>query len=182
MNLQPVIMWSVDQALKYGEPTLFEMIAERRTAFQMLNIADLYDISYHSNESNTINYIGHVCAVRDALTEDERKFFCNGVGSKLAVLKWVKPPHDIQELFKAAADFHDVAYWLGGTPAQKAAADTYFFTLCMQAAYNEPGYWHSLRCRGWAQGCQLAVRIGGEFSFEFRDRPLTLEELREQNN
>lgn len=119
-----------------------------------------------------------VALLREVEARGVKHLFCNGAGSKLTVLKYIRPPADIRELFEFAADLHDLAYWVGGEAKHKAQADAFFFAICLSSAYDVDGFFARVRVRYWAQLCQLAVRVGGEASFEWRQEPCwNLDEL-----
>ena len=123
--------------------------------------------------TNRWQYINHVDTVFIGLNVEQYESYCNGVGSKHWLLEWAKVPPDIEATFRTASDFHDVAYWLGGTAQQRAWADCEFFARIMEAAYSfEGNYFSQLRLRAWAQLCQLAVRLAGDVTWEHRDNPL----------
>lgn len=93
---------------------------------------------------------------------------CNGVGSKLIWLRIFQCPSDIAELFREAADWHDVAYYVGGGRVEKMYADTEFFNQMMEAVYEvECGWLARWRLRLWAYTCYTAVRLGGELAFNW---------------
>ena len=123
-------------------------------------------------------YVAYVQETLNSLALAERRMFCNGVGSKLSVLKYVKPPLDICNLFASASDFHDMAYWLGGRAIHKAIADAEFYERCLVKCYSNNKPWYArLRLRVWAMLCLVAVRLGGGPSFNFCKEPLTKERL-----
>ena len=124
------------------------------------------------NATDVFDYRDKLLAlVKDIDDRGLRKTFDNGVGSKIIILRRFTPPEDIREMFAYAAFVHDVAYWVGGREWHKAQADALFFTLCMDRAYDVEGFRKRLRVRAWAQVAQLAVRVGGETSFEWRHGP-----------
>ncbi len=124
------------------------------------------------NATDVIDYQTKLMTlVKDIDERGLRKTFDNGVGSKIVFLRRFTPPEDIREMFAYPAFVHDVAYWVGGTPWHKAQADAFFFALCMDRAYDVKGFVSRLRVRAWAQVAQLAVRVGGEVSFEKRKEP-----------
>lgn len=115
-----------------------------------------------------MNRLEYIRSVDSAMLELDLDAICNGVGSKLALLRIFRCPADVAELFRSAADWHDVAYYLGGDGETKMFADTEFFCAMMQAVYAlNVGFFARLRLRLWAYLCYTAVRIGGEFCFNW---------------
>jgi hypothetical protein len=109
-------------------------------------------------------YIDYIYRTLGGLSEYQREKICNGVGSGARGWKAVRPPSRIRKLFLRAADFHDLAYYLGGTEQHRAWADAEFFSAVLEAAYTEEG-WRRIYARAWAVACINAVRVFGGFSW-----------------
>lgn len=112
----------------------------------------------------------------DLFSLEDQARVCNGVGSRMILLRLFTVPDDIELLFSPAADWHDVAYCCGGGEQHRAYADTEFYIRVIDAAYDVKGFYPRLRARIWSLNCLLAVRIGGELSFEYRDEPIPITE------
>jgi hypothetical protein len=114
---------------------------------------------------NRMEYLRRVDEAHNVLPLDN---ICNGVGSKLLWLRIFRCPPDIAELFEEAANWHDVAYYLGGGAVEKMYADTAFFNYLMEAVYGVDCSWAARwRLRLWAYLCYTAVRLGGELAFNW---------------
>lgn len=115
-----------------------------------------------------MNRLEYIRSVDTAMVQLDTSKICNGVGSKLAILRIFRCPPDVSALFEGAADWHDVAYHLGGDGEAKMYADTEFFCQMMQMVYDmDVGFFARLRLRFWAYLAYTAVRIGGEFAFNW---------------
>ena len=67
------------------------------------------------------------------LTHEQRRLICNGAGPK--GWGWLVP--DLA--FHAAADQHDLDYWIGGRWIEKPVADWRFLNNCLRAAWRRRG-------------------------------------------
>ena len=105
----------------------------------------------------------------DGLTPDQYKYFkeniYNGVGSRDFALD----PHDL--IFKKAAEYHDFAYWRGGTEQDRKEADKRFKRDCVDAAWNQKAR-SFLFYISAAYIYYYAVKFLGKYSFIYREEPL----------
>lgn len=117
----------------------------------------------------------YVRAVYDRLPIDYRAVLVNGVGSQLPLLRHINVPRTYRELFRSAANYHDVGYVIGGNDEHRKACDNAFFRGCIEAAgFDIKGLW-------WAFAAWRAVRWGGNLpvlhSWEHRKAPLSYEDV-----
>ena len=126
-------------------------------------------------------HINEVTRVFDALTLSERSTFFNGFGSQLPGLNFFTRviPKDLREAFLPAADWHDCAYIMGGCDYHRRAADAHFLKLMCNVALGLPVD-QMFRAFGWALVAWKGVAVGGGLSWEYRDYPLTLEQVQKR--
>lgn len=108
-----------------------------------------------------------------ALTSEQRAELYNGCGSAVKTLKVFRLPCWVSLSFQHCCAWHDVAYYVGGTPKDRAAADHEFFKRCIKVAWRES----SPTLLFWAFVAWRAVRRGGWLSFVYRRKPRTLAQL-----
>jgi len=104
------------------------------------------------------------------LTPEQKKFICNGCGSKGA---FVKVPNF---LFLASCNKHDFYYWRGKSQEDRQKADDSFYRwmkkdIATAVWYKKP-YYHV-----WAYVYYKAVVIEGREHFSYRDSYKTVEDL-----
>ena len=92
------------------------------------------------------------------LTSEQKKFICNGCGSKGGI---VKVPNFI---FKASCNHHDFRYWLGYNEEHRLLADEAFYKKMLEDIksakwYLKPHY------HLWAYAYYKSVRLGGKKAF-----------------
>jgi len=116
----------------------------------------------------TLRYVSREQRTGDVILGDldfypaARARICNGVGPKaLPVVGWAadKIFHEPNQIFRAAADAHDVAYWIGGGWRAKILADHRFLLACVEAALRRRApvpligvawlYFGLVACGGW---------------------------------
>lgn len=103
------------------------------------------------------------------LTPSQRAAICNGCGSKGWPFGWLRPA---KLCYSAACDEHDLRYFIGGTEADRRAADNALWIACLLALNaweaERPRGWLGVRLRGIAAGIfWIAVRLGGEAAFHY---------------
>lgn len=115
--------------------------------------------------------ISYITKVMNLLSADELNSFYNGCGSSIHVLRMFRLPDIYAKKFKTCCDWHDIAYWVGGSWEDRAAYDKEFYRRLKSACGKE------LKSRFWAWVCYCAVRDGGFASFEYGKKK-TVEELK----
>ena len=124
------------------------------------------------------------------LTPEERQLICNGIGPRAGVglfsklfcglLRIFIRLTGLAALFDELGDDHDLWYALGGTEDDRDFYDVVFFGGCRGIKRRAPWPLHPL-INAYAIACYDAVQAGGGFGpFTYRDKALTLEELREE--
>jgi len=106
------------------------------------------------------------------LTPEQKKYICNGCGSKGG---WIKPPNFI---FKASCNQHDFHYWRGCKESDRKKADKSFYKY-MKIDIKERDYnffkkaWYYT----WAYSYYKAVRIFGKKAFYNADEMRELKDI-----
>lgn len=105
----------------------------------------------------------------DDLTPKQYKRFMseiyNGVGSN--DVDFIDP-HDL--IFKKAAEYHDFAYWRGGTDEDRRICDYIFLLHCLEATRKEKWYYRPFYY-GASYVYYLALVLFGRYAFEYKDEP-----------
>lgn len=126
-------------------------------------------------------YIDSVTTTLWGLTPTERKAFCNGFGSELRGLRifTYAIPEYYRITFTSPADWHDIAYNMGGREWHRDVADNYFLKLMIETAVSLP-LAQVPEALMWCMAAWKAVVYGGRFSFEYRAQPLTFAEMKRE--
>lgn len=103
------------------------------------------------------------------LRKELRKLW-NGVGSDRPLVGLFRPPAWICNLFGEASQFHDVAYWVGGTNEHREISDKEFERRCFDAML-ELGWLSRLKAHFWTAVCGDMVRNFGGWVFTLRNEP-----------
>jgi len=101
------------------------------------------------------------------LTPIQKKFICNGCGSKGGI---IKVPNF---LFLASCNKHDFYFWRGGDSLEFIMANVLFYWFMLKDAWSALWY-KRLYYIFWATAYFIAVMIGGwrVFNFSFRQKDL----------
>ena len=104
------------------------------------------------------------------LTEEQKKFVCNGCGGKSG---WINPP---EFLFHASCNHHDFLYWKGGTEADRKAADDAFYEM-MKEDISECEWYLRPHYHIWAYTYYKSVRLIGKKFFHYGNEMKTMVDL-----
>ena len=104
------------------------------------------------------------------LTTEQKKYICNGCGSKGA---FIKVPNF---LFLASCNQHDFYYWLGKSEEDRVKANDSFYKwmredIATAVWYKKPYYYI------WAYAYYKAVVIEGKKYFNYGSRYKTMDDL-----
>lgn len=132
---------------------------------------------YYDNESQHRSFIK---AATHHLSDEQLGALWNGVGSSYPLLRWADDliPKKYKRCMLNASKYHDVAYYLGGTEAHRKVADELFYrvtldSMCLRLLPEELKY-----AKMWDNLAYYVLRFGAQASFDYRDKPLTIAELK----
>lgn len=106
------------------------------------------------------------------LTPEQQEAITNGCGPKGG---WLDPP---DWFFEASCDWHDFAYWRGGTEDDRLKADWGFYQAMIRDTRRAPWYLRpTLRFQAWLY--YTAVRLFARSQFHYGEMR-GLDDLREE--
>ena len=110
------------------------------------------------------------------LTQEQRKFICNGCGGKGG---FIKPPDFI---FLASCNQHDFYYWRGCTKEDFKLANKEFYEMTREDIAQIK--WYKIHKKAWYHAWAflyfLAVSLGGKKYFYFGPKPKDIEDLKKE--
>lgn len=109
--------------------------------------------------------------VLELVRRKELRKLWNGVGSDRPIVGAFRPPAWVCNLFGEASQFHDVAYWVGGTDEHREIVDEEFSRRCFDAVL-ELGWWQRVKATFWTAVCGDMVRNFGAWVFTKREEPM----------
>jgi len=130
------------------------------------------------------NYVSYIKHCTHKLEPDELNELWNGVGSSHPIIRWADeliPERWLREMDEPSK-YHDVAYYLGGTEAHRKIADLLFRNMCLTRVRHRYSGLERKKGELVMYIAYCVLRAGGGCSFEYRDEPLTLEQLKELAN